>query len=258
MPQLTVNGATVHYRSEGQGPGLLLVHGTGATGETNYGHLLDEFTDRHTVILPDYAGSGATTDDGGPLTLEQLADQVLGAADEVTDEPVDVVGFSLGALVAVMAAARRPERVRRLVLVAGWARNDDLRKRLGFTVWRRLADVDRELYSQYISLLLFTPAFLANFDPATFDEAVGGAEAGEGTLRQIDLGLEADVRKQLPDIAVPTLVVGCRHDQLVPVEHSRELHEAIADSTYLEIESGHLVPAEAPDELVHAIRTFLN
>jgi pimeloyl-ACP methyl ester carboxylesterase len=87
---------------------------------------------------------------------------------------------------------------------------------------------------------------------------VGGAAVNEGTLRQIELGLEADIRELLPNIGVPTLVVGCRHDQLVPVEHSRELHEAIPGSTYLEIESGHLVPAEAPDKLVDAIRTFLN
>ncbi|QTZ93825.1 alpha/beta hydrolase [Streptomyces auratus AGR0001] len=258
MPHTSVDSATVHYRIEGQGPGLLLVHGTGATGDVNYGHLLEKFTDQRTVILPDYAGSGDTVDDGQPLALEQLADQVLGAADEATDEPVDVVGFSLGALIAVMAAARRPERVRRLVLVAGWARNDDLRKRLGFNLWRRLADVSPELYSHYISLLLFTPGFLANLDAEAFDEAVGGAAVNEGTLRQIELGLEADIRKLLPRIDVPTLVVGCRHDQLVPVEHSREVHEGIPGSAYLEIESGHLVPAEAPDELVAAIRNFLD
>ncbi|MER7411986.1 MULTISPECIES: alpha/beta fold hydrolase [Streptomyces] len=248
----------MYYRTEGQGSPLLLVHGTGATGEANYGHLLKEFTGQHTVILPDYSGSGDTVDDGRPLTLEQLADQVLGAADETTDEPVDVVGFSLGALIAVMAAARRPERVRRLVLVAGWARNDCLRKRLGFNLWRRLADVDPELFSHYISLLLFTPGFLANLEAEAFEEAVGGAEVNEGTLRQIELGLDVDIRKLLPNIAVPTLVIGCRHDQLVPVEHSRELHEAIPGSRYVELESGHLVPAEAPDELVDALRAFLD
>ncbi|MGW0615342.1 alpha/beta fold hydrolase [Streptomyces sp. NPDC002788] len=258
MPKTSVDHATVHYRTEGHGPGLLLVHGTGATGDANYGHLVEEFTDRRTVILPDYAGSGETVDDGRPLTLDQLADQVLGAADEATDEPVDVVGFSLGALIAVKAAARRPERVRRLVLVAGWARNDDLRKRLGFALWRRLADVSPELYSHYISLLLFTPGFLASLDEEAFDAAVGGAEVNEGTLRQIELGLDADIRELLPKIDIPTLVVGCRHDQLVPVEHSRELHESIQGSDYLEIESGHLVPAEAPAELVDAIRKFLD
>ncbi|GAA4030727.1 alpha/beta hydrolase [Streptomyces sp. NBC_01352] len=258
MHQKTVGNATVHYRTEGQGPGLLLVHGTGATGETNYGHLLKHFTEHHTVIAPDYAGSGDTVDDGADLALDQLVDQVLGACDDVTDEPVDIVGFSLGAVIAAAAAARHPERVRRLVLVAGWARNDDLRKRLGFQLWRRLADVDPELYSHYISLLLFTPGFLADLDEETFTSSVGGIEVSEGTLRQIELGLDVDIRDLLPRVTAPTLVVGCRHDQLVPVQHSRELHEAIADSTYLEIESGHLVPAEAPDELVDAIQKFLS
>ncbi|KOU60816.1 esterase [Streptomyces sp. MMG1533] len=258
MHQTTVGNATVHYRTEGQGPGLLLVHGTGATGETNYGHLFKHFTEHHTVIAPDYAGSGDTVDDGAELALDQLVDQVLGASGDVTGEPVDIVGFSLGAVIAAAAAARHPERVRRLVLVAGWARNDDLRKRLGFQLWRRLADVDPELYSHYISLLLFTPGFLADLDEETFTTSTGGIEVSEGTLRQIELGLEADIRDLLPGITAPTLVVGCRHDQLVPVQHSRELHEAIADSTYLEIESGHLVPAESPDELVDAIQKFLS
>lgn len=257
MHQTTVGKATVRYRTEGQGPGLLLVHGTGATGETNYGHLLKHFTEHHTVIAPDYAGSGDTVDDGAPLTLDQLVEQVLGASAEVTRDPVDVVGFSLGAVIAAAAAARYPERVRRLVLVAGWARNDDPRKRLGFQVWRRLADVDPELYSHYISLLLFTPEFLAGLDEESFAEWVGGAAVTEGTVRQIDLGLDVDIRDLLPRISAPTLVVGCRHDQLVPVGHSRELHEAITGSDYLEIDSGHLVPAEAPDALVDAIRSFL-
>ncbi len=258
MHQTTVGQATVHYRTEGQGPGLLLVHGTGATGETNYGHLLKHFTDHHTVIAPDYAGSGDTVDDGSPLTLDRLVEQVLGASGEVTQDPVDVVGFSLGAVIAAAAAARHPERVRRLVLVAGWARSDDPRKRLGFQVWRRLAGVDPELYSHYISLLLFRPEFLAGLDEESFAEWVGGAAVTEGTVRQIDLGLDVDIRDLLPRISAPTLVVGCRHDQLVPVGHSRELHEAISGSEYLEIDSGHLVPVEAPDALVDAVRSFLS
>jgi pimeloyl-ACP methyl ester carboxylesterase len=196
-------------------------------------------------------------DDGSPLTLDRLVEQVLGASGEVTRDPVDVVGFSLGAVIAAAAAARHPERVRRLVLIAGWARNDDPRKRLGFQVWRRLADVDPELYSHYISLLLFKPEFLAGLDEESFAEWVGGATVTEGTVRQIDLGLDVDIRDLLPRVSAPTLVIGCRHDQLVPVGHSRELHEAIAGSSYLEIDSGHLVPAEAPDALVDAIRSFL-
>lgn len=259
MHQKTVGNATVHYRTEGQGPGLLLVHGTGATGETNYGHLLKHFTEHHTVIAPDYAGSGDTVDDGADLALDQLVDQVLGACDDVTDEPVDIVGFSLGAVIAAAAAARHPERVRRLVLVMrlGPQRRPAQTPRLP-AVAAKLADVDPELYSHYISLLLFTPGFLADLDEETFTSSVGGIEVSEGTLRQIELGLDVDIRDLLPRVTAPTLVVGCRHDQLVPVQHSRELHEAIADSTYLEIESGHLVPAEAPDELVDAIQKFLS
>src|SRR3954447_19207315 len=103
MPSVSVDGTNVHYEVGGSRPGLVLVHGTQGSGATNWGHLVDRFTDARTVVTPDYSGSGTTTDDGGELTPELLAGQVLGAAADAVEGPVDMVGFSLGAVVAAAA-----------------------------------------------------------------------------------------------------------------------------------------------------------
>ncbi|MFH9423601.1 alpha/beta fold hydrolase [Streptomyces sp. NPDC017529] len=257
MPVIDVDGLPVHYTAQGSGPGLLLVHGTGADSESNYGHLRQYFTDRFTVITPDYSGSGQTPLPEGELTVDRLVDQVVAAARETTDQPFDIVGFSLGAVVAATAAARHPGLVRRLVLVNGWARGDDPRQHLTMDLWRRLAEVGEESFAAFSTLVIFSPAFLAAMGDEGVKEAVAGVRATPGTLRQIELDRDLDIRDRLSAIRARTLVVGSAQDQLVPVGHARELHRELAGSTYAELDSGHLAVFEKPAELVRHIQEFL-
>jgi pimeloyl-ACP methyl ester carboxylesterase len=68
---------------------------------------------------------------------------------------------------------------------------------------------------------------------------------------------DGDIRGLLPKISAPTLVVALTHDSLVPLYHSRHLHENIAGSSYTEIARGHAVPMEKPDEFVRGVREFV-
>lgn len=77
-----------------------------------------------------------------------------------------------------------------------------------------------------------------------------------GLDRQIDLDIRADIGGLLPRVSAPTLVIGLTHDQMVPVQGSRRLHEAISGSRYAEVDSGHLVLFERPDDFVGLVREF--
>jgi pimeloyl-ACP methyl ester carboxylesterase len=263
-----VADTSVHYSVSGRslvdrspegpadGPGLVLVHGASMDAATNYGHLLDRFTDTWTVVTPDYAGSGNTSAPAGELTVDLLADQVAAAALDAVAGPVDLLGFSLGAVVAARLAAREPGLVRRLVLVAGWTHTADPRLRLGLTTWRRLLDGDPTLASAVGPLLAFSPEFLSGLGP----DGIGvlrSAPPAPGTREQVDLTLRVDVREDLARITAPTLVVGCTLDHLIPIRHARQLHASIPHSQYAEIDSGHVVFAEKPDELVRLVHGFL-
>ncbi|KOU24825.1 hypothetical protein ADK52_13480 [Streptomyces sp. WM6372] len=258
MPTIDVNGTPVQYTAEGSGPGLLFVHGTGGHGEAQFGHLREHFTDRHTVITPDCSGSGRTPLHADELSLDELVEQAIGAARAVTDEPFDIVGFSLGAVVAAAAAAKHPELVRRLVVINGWARNDDPRQQLATDLWRRLPAVDEEAFAAYSALLIFSPPFLAGFGSEGVKATVAGIKAEEWTLQQIELDHHVDITDRLPAITAPTLVIGSTRDVLIPVEHSRELHQAVAGSEYAELESGHMVIFEKTAELVELLTGFLD
>lgn len=247
----------MHYTARGEGPGLLLIHATGTDGETNFGHLYEHFTDLRTVITSDFAGSGGTPLGETPLTVDVLADQVIGAATAATDGPVDVLGFSLGSVVAAAAAAARPDLVRRLVLVNGWSRNDDPRQRLLMDLWQRLPGLDEQAFREFTALSVFSPPYLTGLGAEGIKAGVDLISAELGALRQMELAATVDIRDRLARISAPTLVIGSSHDHWMPVEHARETARAIGGSRYLELACGHMSVFERVPEVVHAVREFI-
>src|SRR5689334_15780042 len=98
MPTVTVGNAQVHYDRTGEGPALVLVHGTGSgRADLLWGDVTARFADRFTVIVPALSGNDLTSDDGAPLTVEGLAEQVIAVIEDAGTGPVALLGFSMGA-----------------------------------------------------------------------------------------------------------------------------------------------------------------
>jgi pimeloyl-ACP methyl ester carboxylesterase len=256
MTTISVAGTQVCYTSTGEGPGLVLVHGTSADGRSNFGHVVDRFADRRCVVTPDFGGSGDSTIPAGPLALDTVVEQIAGTIAHATPAPVDLLGDSLGAVVAAATAARHPSLVRRLVLVAGWADSADPRHQLVFGTWARLQRDGSELGNRYGLSLAVSPGFLTALGPETIT-AIAGQPTPSDTDRRIDLGLRIDIRAAVRTITAPTLVISGKYDFLVPGYQTRLLHELIPHSEYVELEAGHAAFLEQPDDLVELVRAFL-
>ena len=260
MAMVEVERAQVAYRVDGNGPGLVLVHGTGADSQSNWAHLVEQFTSDWTVVRPDYSGSGETQDHGGALTIEMLAEQVIAAANAATVAPFDLVGYSLGAAIVAYIAAEHPEQVRSVVLLAGAAKGSDSRLQLQFELWRDLIRTDRRALARVVLLTGFSPDFVTGWSRKQVDETIEmilTTNRWEGMARQVELDLKLDVSEQVKRIAKPTLVIGCTHDHMVPPSHARELASAIPGARYVEMQAGHLAPLECPDEFVQLVKDFL-
>ncbi|MDR3436763.1 alpha/beta hydrolase [Telmatospirillum sp.] len=260
MAVIELAEAKVAYRLDGTGPGLVLVHGTGGNAETNWDLVVGRLARRWTVVRPNYSGSGDTTDDGGPLTVGKLAAQVVAAAEAAGAVPFDLVGFSLGAAVAIKIAAGYPDKVRSLVLLAGFAGSGDSRLTLQFRLWRRLIERDRDALARLILLTGFSPAFLSSLDDEAVEKSVADIVAGNnwpGMARQVDLDLTLDVRADAARIIRATLVIGCTHDHMVPSAHAKDLAVLIPGAIYASLDSGHLAPIETPSRLLDLLEPFL-
>ncbi|MFD9166693.1 alpha/beta fold hydrolase [Streptomyces sp. NPDC059558] len=255
MATVTVNGAQVHYEKTGSGAALVLVHGTGSAGAAvNWGQTAPRFTPHHTVITPDLSGTEATVDDGAPLTAEGLAAQVIAVIEDAADGPVDLLGFSMGATVAAL----RPDLVRRLILVAGWAHTDsDEYLRSLFTLWQDLGTSDPASFGRAVAMTGFSRGFLNSIGREAFEALIPNMPPTTGTLRHIAYDLRVDIRSLLPRIEAPTLVIGGTQDITVPVEHSRALHAAIPGSSYAEIDAGHVMFFEQEDAFTKLVSDFI-
>jgi len=114
--QVTTNGATIHVRSGGKGPAVVLLHGYGETGDMWVPLAVDLARD-HTVIVPDLRGLGLSSKPAGGFDKKTQAGDVSGVLQAFGVQQADVVAHDIGNMVAFQFAAQHPEQVRRLVLI---------------------------------------------------------------------------------------------------------------------------------------------
>lgn len=254
-----VAGIPVGYYvdGEGEGPELVLVHGGTGHPETSFATLLEHFTQTRTAIVPGYSGSSLTPLPDGEVHIELLADQVIGVVEAAARGPVDSYGISTGAVVLAAAAGKRPDLFRRLVLMGGFVHYRHPWQRLLVRTWLRLAELDANAFAEYTLLHVLSDSFVDSMSPSERLRLRAGLYPSEGMVALCELVSRVDISDYVRKITTPTLVIGMKQDQLVPVRYAREFHAAIPGSEYVEIDSGHAAATEKPAELIKIIEEFL-
>ena len=115
---LPVGDLRMYHEVYGEGEPLVLLHGAFSAIGTSFAKLIPGLSRKRQVIGLELQGHGRTADIDRPLTVEALADDVVGALDQLSLERADLFGYSTGGSVALHATVRRPERVRKLVLAS--------------------------------------------------------------------------------------------------------------------------------------------
>jgi 3-oxoadipate enol-lactonase len=254
MSTLTVGDATVGYSVEGDGPPLLLFHGT-TMSRTGWDMVRAEMPAEYRYVMVEFPGSGESSMPGGPIEIDDLVAQAVAVMDHLGVDRFHVAGYSLGAVAALATAASVPERIRSCTSLCGWA-TTDARMRFTFGLWRRLIAASPELFMRYAVADGFTAGAIAALEPML----EGVVEMGAGTIApgsdaQLELDERVDLSSLLASITAPTLVIGGEQDRWVDVSHSHALGAAIPAARVETLPFGHLVIQEgaaAVAALLHA------
>jgi len=244
---------TYAYRRLGSGPArplLFLQHFTGSLDNWDPA-VTDPLATEREVILFDSAGVGRSTGKV-PTTIAGMASHALDFLDGLGLERCDVLGFSLGGMVAQQMARDRPSIFRRMILVGTAPRGgEDIMHLDKPSLARHLGDPKLKGYAVLQKIF---------FAPTTSSQAAGGAFIERLARRREDLDTAsgpavaaaqmAAFREweqpagtrfgDLTGINQPTLVVNGIHDEMIPVSNSYRLAENLPNAVLLVYpDSGH-------------------
>jgi pimeloyl-ACP methyl ester carboxylesterase len=113
-----VNGLSLYFEIHGSGEPLVMLHG-GIGATEMLGPNLEELARTRQVIVPHMQGHGFTKDIDRPYDYPQFADDLAALLDHLRIARADVMGYSLGAGIAIRLTIQHPDKVRKLISVSG-------------------------------------------------------------------------------------------------------------------------------------------
>ena len=272
----SADGVRIAYSVGGSGPPLLqaptwLTHLDLDWRSPAWSDWIAELSRGHTLIRQDLRGCGLSDRHPGEQSLKSWVADLEAVADAARLERFPLFGLCQGAAIAAAFAALHPHRVSRLVLYDGYVQ--------GGLVLRPTGGRSKQIAQQVSALAEMiacgwgsaTPAFREVFSCLLMPDApaervraltdLEGRSATPDVARRLWLAFnEVDIADLAPLIQVPTLVLHCRGDALVPFEEGRRMATLIAGAEFQVLESRNhiLQPAEpAWRVLWDTVRAFL-
>jgi pimeloyl-ACP methyl ester carboxylesterase len=222
------NGVRQYYEVHGSGDPVVLLHGGMCTIET-WGAQTAALAEKYTVYLPERRGHGRTHDPEGPLTYELQADDTAAFMDALGVTNALVAGWSDGGNVGLILAIKRPDLVRKLILLGCAAHTD------GYTTFDNLQAMDVNalppmVIDAYKALSPDGPDHL----PVFFEK-----------IHKMWVTEPAHDLTELEAITCPTLVM-IGDDDFIRIDHVGAMAKAIPDSQVAVVPgTDHMAGAEA-------------
>jgi len=269
---LEVKGNSYAYRRFGNGSGLPLLclqHFTGTLDNWDPA-VTDPLAAGREIILFDNAGVGRSTGDV-PESIAAMTEHPMAFLDELGITRCDVIGYSLGGMVALQMVQNRPSTFRRMILVGTAPRGgEDIMHLEKPSLAKRIQDPTNRGYD-VLKKIFFTSS------PAS--QAAGEAFIGRLSRRKDDRDppsspkvasaqiaafrewetFKGDRFAELKTIRHPTLVVNGVHDEMIPVSNSYRLSENLPNAVLLTYpDAGHGSLFQYPESFTKHAAAFLS
>ena len=263
-----VKGVNLRWYVGGSGSPIALLHGLGGAA-SNWVELAPELARDHRIVALDLPGHGGSSPLPALPNLEPFADRLGLVLEREGAAPAVVVGHSLGCLVGLRLAIRRPELVRGLVLFAAAGIGSTTRRARYALALSSLVQPGRLIApfreriarSALLRAIVWgpwaTPDGTVVSPSATLGLLEGPALHSDFTSAAATL-VEDDPRVDLERVACPCMFVWGARDPQVPVYDAFEYARRLRAPLRTVAAAGHLVIVERPDACLDAIRGFLD
>jgi pimeloyl-ACP methyl ester carboxylesterase len=258
------NGRTVRYDVRGEGPHVVLVHGT-PWSSFNLRHLIKALSKDFTVYYYDLLGFGQSDKTPGDVSLgiqNQLLDRLL---DHWQLKQPAIIGHDFGGATLLRTHLINSRNFDKIVLidpvaVSPWGSPFFRHVKTHEAAFAGVPDYIHEaIVRAYVKTAAFKP-----IDDDTLDMIIApwmgnnGKAAFYRQIAQSDSTHTDAVQPLYTQISSPTLILWGREDVWIPLERGEALHDMIPGSILRVIpNAGHLVVEEKPDQLIEEIRPFL-
>ena len=242
---LPIQDSKIYYETTGQGEPLLLLHGGFGTNE-DFTHQTAELAKHFKVYAFERPGHGHTADIPGPFSFDSMTKYTTDFIETLKLGSAHLVGWSDGAIVALLVAISRPDLVKRVVSIGGSFNPNSLTP--SATEWLRKATPE--------DFQKVEPALIERYDLVSPDGSSHFPTIFEKTKR---LWLEEPNIQpdELARITVPVLVMAGDRDA-VTTEHTLQLFNSIKNAELCIIPgTTHFLLSEKPDAANRAILEFL-
>jgi len=252
------DGVQIAYATVGSGPPLVkapnwMNHLEYDWESPVWRHFVQELAGHHSLVRFDQRGNGLSDWEVEDISLEAFVRDLETVVDTVGIEKFPLLGVSQGSAISIAYSVRNPGRVTGLVLYGGYARG---RRQRGSKAAAEQADAfitlirhgwgqDNPSFRQ-----LFTSAFMpdATLDQMNwFNELQRISTSPEMAARIRDANEDVEISDLLPQVQVPTLVLHCREDGVVPFDEGRRMAAMIPNARFVALEGrNHLMLEDEP------------
>jgi pimeloyl-ACP methyl ester carboxylesterase len=238
---IEVAGLRTWHEVSGEGDPLVLLHG-GFVGASSFFAQVPALVEAgYRVHVPERRGHAHTPDVEGPLSYSVMADDTVAYLEQEIGVPAHLVGWSDGAVVALLVARRRPDLVARMVLIGQYYNSSG-----------RVAGAD---LLAYLNSPEATTFLRRAYDPVSPDGpdhfSVVHAKMMHMIATEPEIALDG-----LAGITAPTLVLQGDRDE-VTVEHSLAVVAALPEARLAVLPGTHTLPLEHPELVNPLIISFL-
>lgn len=264
MATFKFNDKNVYYEVHGEGKPILILNGI-MMSTLSWQMFLDPLKENNKVILVDFLDQGFSDKlEGEEYTQDLQVELVKALLDELKIEKTNIFGISYGTSVALRFAVKYQNRIERLAVFNGGAYTSPWLEEIGNS-WIKAANTnDPSAYFKTTIPPIYSPSFYTNH--AEFMKqreqvlkAVFTPEFMQAMNRLTNSAVGYDIRDEIKNILVPTLVVGATKDHLTPLEDQEFLVSQIPYSNLVILpDCGHASMYEKPFMFLTLILGFFN